>query len=137
MNYLLDTHALIWLIIEKDKLSFKTKQIIENPINTVFVSAISFWEIALKSSIGKLELQNILPEDLPALVVKSGFELLSLSANESSSFNKLNAIHHKDPFDRMLIWQAIQLDLILITKDKTIVLYKSEGLKTTWQLITT
>ncbi|MDB5007687.1 MAG: hypothetical protein JWP45_2080 [Mucilaginibacter sp.] len=132
MNYLLDTHALIWAIKERKKLSPVVIQTLENADNSIFVSAITFWEIALKFSVGKLELRNILPDEFPEASLQMGFELISLSPNESASHYKLISTDHKDPFDRMLIWQAIQRNLIFITKDDRLKRYKIAGLKTLW-----
>src|SRR5258708_6866026 len=126
MNYLLDTHTLIWAITEKRKLSALVRQTIENTDNTILVSAISFWEVTLKFSINKLDIAGFLPEDLPELSIKSGFSLIPLLPTESASYHHLlpNG-RHKDPFDRMLIWQAIQQDLVLISKDENIEQYRS------------
>jgi PIN domain nuclease of toxin-antitoxin system len=133
MNYLLDTHTLLWAITEKRKLSALVRQTIENTDNTILVSAISFWEITLKFSIKKLDISGFLPEDLPELSIKSGFDLIPLLPAESASYHHLPAYgQHKDPFDRMLIWQAIQQDLILISKDENMNPYKSAGLKLLW-----
>lgn len=132
MNYLLDTHTLIWVISEKEKLSPQVSHTFNNPDNTFFVSAISFWEISLKFSTGKLGIQGVIPEDMPMLSVQSGFQLISLSPDESATYHKLKKTTHKDPFDRMLIWQAIQRNLIFITNDKSISDYKEVGLKILW-----
>jgi PIN domain nuclease of toxin-antitoxin system len=132
MNYLLDTHVLIWAIKERKKLSPVVIQILENADNSIFVSAITFWEIALKFSVGKLELRNILPDEFPEVSLQMGFEFISLSPKESASHYKLILTDHKDPFDRMLIWQAIQRNLIFITKDDRLEKYKIAGLKTLW-----
>jgi len=132
MNYLLDTHTLIWAITENEKLSLIVQQTLENNNNTIFISAISFWEVALKFPSGKLEFQGFLPEDLPKLSLESGFQLLPLSPDESSTYHKLALTNHKDPFDRMLIWQAINRDLIFISKDKHVTQYNVVGLKTLW-----
>ena len=133
MNYLLDTHTLIWAFSEKDKLSVRVSHILADPANTFFVSAISFWEIALKFSTGKLNIEGILPEDLPALSIEAGFQLIPVSPDESATFHRLYKVsNHKDLFDRMLILQAIQRRLIFITKDDDLDPYKNAGLKTTW-----
>lgn len=133
MNYLLDTHTLIWAIMEKRRLSALVRQTIENTDNVILVSAISFWEVSLKSSINKIDITGFLPEDLPGLSVTSGFSLIPLLPAESASYHRLPFIgQHKDPFDRMLIWQAIQQDLVLISKDENIQRYVSAGLKLLW-----
>ena len=132
MNYLLDTHTLLWSLTDKEKLSDKAFHTIEDPANAIYVSAITFWEISLKFSIGKLNLDGITPAKLPELSLKTGFQHLSLTPEESSTYNYLKTTNHKDPFDRMLIWQAMQQNLIFISKDERLAQYKSEGLKTLW-----
>jgi len=130
MSFLLDTHYLLWAISDSSRISKNIKNIITNPENRVFVSTISFWEVSLKSGLGKLEISGFSPEDLPSLCTKIGFEIMLLSPEESSTYHELKATHHKDPFDRMLIWQAIRNNLILISSDVNISRYKSEGLNT-------
>lgn len=132
MNYLLDTHALLWALFDDDKLSEAARQAMENPGNLVAVSAVNFWEISLKFSIGKLELEGIQPHEIPDVVLDSGFEMISLQPTETSSYHLLKGEWHRDPFDRMLIWQAIQNDLTLITKDPLVSRYNEVGLKTLW-----
>lgn len=133
MDYLLDTHALIWAITERGKLSAIVQETIENADNTILVSAVTFWEIALKVSIGKLELQGILAEQFPGLSLQMGLKLIPLAVEESSSYHKLAITTHKDLFDRMLIWQAIQRNLIFISKDNNVAQYgPAAGLKSLW-----
>ena len=132
MNYLLDTHTFIWSITDDDKLSDTVKQVIENPHNSIFVSSISYWEISLKFSSGKLTLRGFLPENMPVLSEQLGFKSISLVPEESALYYKLMTTNHKDPFDRMLIWQAIQRNFIFITKDKSISEYRPAGLKILW-----
>lgn len=132
MNYLLDTHTLIWAIKDRKQLSQKVIQTLENPDNSIFVSSITFWEIALKFSVGKLELRNIMPDEFPQASLQIGFQLIPLSPNECASHYKLILTNHKDPFARMLIWQAIERKLIFISKDNRLEQYKAVGLKTLW-----
>ena len=108
MTYLLDTHYLLWTITDTKKLSKVARDIITDPDNRIVISTISFWEISLKSSIGKLEITGFSPEDMPGICLQLGFDIEPLSADDSSTYHKLQPIYHKDPFDRMLIWQAIQ-----------------------------
>lgn len=129
MKFLLDTHYLLWAITDTKKLSGKVKDLITNPDNPVTVSAVSFWEISLKSSLGKLEITGFSPEDLPAACMQTGFDIIPLSAEDSSTYHKLKVTYHKDPFDRMLIWQAIRNDYILLSVDSLIKKYVPEGLK--------
>lgn len=132
MNYLLDTHTLIWSILDPDKLSPKARELIEDPKNLVLVSSVNFWEISLKYGLGKLELEGVLPNEIPDLAEETGFELIPLSPEETASYHNLKGDWHRDPFDRMLIWQAIQRDLILISKDEMMKNYRNDGLKTIW-----
>jgi PIN domain nuclease of toxin-antitoxin system len=132
MSYLLDTHAIIWALLEPKSLSRKARKVIENPSNLIFVSSINFWEISLKFSIGKLALQGINPDDFPNIAVESGFEIISLLPEEAATYHNLKGDWHRDPFDRMLIWQAIKQNLVLITKDEAMKNYKKDGLKTLW-----
>lgn len=128
MKYLLDTHYLLWAVADTRKLSKKIKEIIKNPENQIFISTTSFWEISLKSSLGKLTITGFSPEDLPDACEQMGFNILPLSATDSSTYHQLKATYHKDPFDRMLIWQAICNDFILISADVNVKIYRSEGL---------
>jgi len=133
MNYLLDTHTFLWAIFESQKLSKKAKEVILNPGNSIYVSLITFWEISLKYSLGKLELENITPLELPVISKETGFETLELSEKEVSSFHNLPVRSHKDPFDRLIIWQAIHNDFVLISKDSRFSDYRESGLRVIWQ----
>lgn len=132
MSFLLDSHTLLWAILDHKKLSPKVISILEDTNNEVFVSAVTFWEISLKYSLGKLDLSGVSPEQLPTLSKEAGFEFLPLLPTESSGYHQLNAHWHRDPFDRMLIWQAITNNLTLLSKDKNVSQYKSVGLKVFW-----
>ena len=92
----------------------------------------TFWEISLKAGIGKLTLTDCLPDELPGIADRLGYLPLLLESDEASSFYRLPRAAHKDPFDRMLIWQAIQRKLILISKDSAFDEYRSIGLQTFW-----
>lgn len=129
MSYLLDTHYMLWALMDTKKLSKKVKDIITNPESQIVISTISFWEVSLKASLGKLEIKGFSPEDLPDACLQIGFEIEQLTPEVSSSYHKLNATYHKDPFDRMLIWQAICNDFTLISADGNVKRYVTEGLK--------
>ena len=132
MSYLLDTHTLMWSILERGKLSDKVRETLENVENTALVSCVSFWEISIKFSLGKLALSGLKPEELRDLSIETGFELISLSPQDCTTYHQLNTSFHKDPFDKMLIWQALRSKYILITKDTNIQQYEAVGLKTFW-----
>ncbi|MBN8850453.1 MAG: twitching motility protein PilT [Sphingobacteriales bacterium 50-39] len=129
MNYLLDTHYMLWTLAETQKLSKKIRDVVTDTENRIIISTISFWEVSLKASIGKLKLEGFSPEDLPDACSQMGFDIVSLGTGESSSYHNLLATHHKDPFDRMLIWLALRNDYILISADDHVNKYTSEGLK--------
>lgn len=132
MSFLLDAHTLLWAILDQKKLSSKVTGILENPVNDIFVSSVTFWEISLKYSLAKLDLSGVRPEELPNLCNETGFKFLPLLPLESASYHQISADLHRDPFDRMLIWQAIKNDLTLLSKDKNVARYKSIGLKLIW-----
>ena len=129
MNYLIDTHYMIWAISDTRKLSSNIMDIITNPDHRIVVSAISFWEVSLKRSLGKLEITGLPPDALPVACLEMDFEIENLRAEGTSTYHQLKATYHKDPFDRMLIWQAIRNNYILIIADSNIKKYVSEGLK--------
>lgn len=132
MNYLLDTHVFLWTLFNDELLSKNAVSIISNPENTVLVSVISFWEISLKYNAGKLSLEGVLPDELPAYAEKAGLEIMNVTPAEVSSFYKLPILKHKDPFDRLLVWQCINNNICLISKDSDLVEYKNYGLQIMW-----
>lgn len=132
MSYLLDSHTFLWALLDRKKLSRNVSLILEDATNPVYVSSVSFWEISLKFRLGKLDLSGVAPEELPALAQESGFDFLPLEADDAASYHQLEAEWHRDPFDRMLIRQAIRHSLTLLSKDKTISQYRSVGLKQRW-----
>ncbi len=132
MSYLLDTHSLIWSVLTPAKLSPKVKAILRDAEEEVLVSVVSFWEISLKYALGKLQLEGLSPEDFVGAAIDIGFRIIELDAKTTSTFHQLSAAYHRDPFDRMLIWQAIQSDYTMISKDELVQKYQSEGLKVLW-----
>lgn len=132
MTYLLDTHALIWALTESAELSDKVRGILQDRGNNIVVSTLSFWEMSIKRSIQKLDLNGASPEDFVVAALESNYDILPLSSDVCSSFYKLSANYHKDPFDRMLIWHALHHKCSLITTDRNIRKYTSEGLQVVW-----
>ena len=125
MKFLLDTHTLLWTIFEPDKLSLEAQKIIEDQDNIICVSLISLWEVSIKQNIGRLDI----PEDFFQIVNTGGFEILPLTMNQIKKYRTL-PLHHRDPFDRMLIVQAKQQKLIFITRDSEISKYDVKTVKT-------
>ncbi len=130
MKFLVDTHILLWSLFNPKKIKRKAFHEIQNPENDIYVSTITFWEISLKYSIGKLELEGIVPDELPEFANKMDFEILNFLPEEAASFYRLPRLSHKDPFDRMIIWQAIRNDMIFISKDNKMPEYEKFGLTT-------
>ena len=132
MKLLLDTHALLWAIGKTDELSAKIIKEIKDAKNGVFVSAVSLWEIAVKFSIGKLSVDFQI-EKIPEYCKIMGFELIPLNPVEALNGLKLPLKdNHKDPFDRMLIYQCIASGYVLVSRDARIKAYKENGLKYLW-----
>lgn len=129
MNLLLDTHILIWSLFESKKIGHKQRAALLDSDNEIFVSVVSLWEISLKYAVKKLQLKNITPDKLPSAIEKSGFNQLPLSAEEAASFYQLPKMGHKDPFDRLLIWQAIHNNMMFMSHDADIQTYQKIGLK--------
>lgn len=128
MNILLDTHAVIWFITEDPKLPLASKKIIEDPKNTCFVSVATYWEMSIKHSLDRLNLQNPL-ERIFEIIEESGFELLPITSSHILTVSKL-VFHHRDPFDRMIIGQAINEGMKIMSKDAQFENYSSEVI---WQ----
>jgi PIN domain nuclease of toxin-antitoxin system len=132
MNCLLDTHALLWSLFTPSRLGKTATASIRNPEVTVSVSVVSFWEISLKYATGKLELSGVVPDDFPDLVRQSGFDILPVAETDAATFHHLPRMEHKDPFDRLIIWQAICHKLHLISDDRAFAGCRKLGLKVLW-----
>lgn len=133
MAWLLDTHALLWALFEPSQLGRKTRAILKDPTNEVLVSPLSYWEISLKSGIGKLALPDTDPAEIPAAARQMGLAEEPLAADILSSFHRLPyAPDHRDPFDRLLIWQAICRKHTLLSRDRVLPFFKAHGLKADW-----
>ena len=133
MIYLLDTHALIWATLKTNNLSKKSKEIISGKKNEICVSTVSFWEISLKTRIKKFSFEKINIKDFPKRARDMDFNIIDMQENETITFHELPLKNnHKDPFDRMLIWQAITKGMTMISKDELFDQYKENGLKLIW-----
>jgi len=114
-KYLLDTHALLWFARKSSQLSEKGYSIISDIKNNIFVSDISIWEIATKMKIGKLDFE-LTVEELCKYITNLQFEWLSIDKTHIIGTLPL-PLHHRDPFDRMLIAQAKTEKMTIITRD--------------------
>ena len=129
MRYLLDTHTIIWYLFGDSNLSKNAKKIIES--SDCYFSYASFWEIAIKQSKKKLELPHTLFE-IDEMCRLSGFKRLAVTIADLNKVQNLpfrTEVKHNDPFDRILISQAIENDMTMVTCDENISLY---DVKTIW-----
>ena len=133
MMYLLDTHTFIWAVLETNNLSKNALSLVTNAGNKIYVSAVSFWEISLKTSLKKFSFENVDIKDFPKYARDMDFNIMNIQENETITFHELPLKEkHKDPFDRMLIWQAITKNMTLISKDGLFQQYTKDGLKLAW-----
>ena len=123
MNLLLDTHTFLWFVWDDPKLSAIAKQLIIDPKNHKLVSIASCWEVAIKVSAGKLQLGEAASTFLPREIAKNSFDLLPISLNHATAVESL-PMHHRDPFDRLLIAQAILEKLPIVSDDPVFDLYQ-------------
>jgi PIN domain nuclease of toxin-antitoxin system len=115
---LLDSHAFVWWLHRDAGLSSAAKRAIADPGNDVLVSAASIWELAIKRAAGKLRLDR----EMSADVESAGFSGIPITLADAEAAAALPR-HHSDPFDRMLVAQAIRLDAVLITRDRAFKAY--------------
>lgn len=133
MEYLIDTHVFIWALMDTKKIPKKTFEILEDGNNTVYISSVSFWEIAIKVQSKKLELHGINVLQLPHIAKQLNFTILDPQTYDYVSISQIPLKeNHHDPFDRMLIQQAIRNDLVLISKDEKFQQYEENGLQLMW-----
>ena len=109
---LVDTHAVLWWLTDDPALSAAARDAIADPSNEPLVSTASVWEIAIKRSLGKLSA----PDDLPDRISESGFDWLAVAPQHAWQVGGLPG-HHRDPFDRLLIAQALVERLPIVTAD--------------------
>lgn len=129
MRLLLDTHAFLWWVFADSELSRRARTAIEDEVeNQVFVSAASAWEIATKYRIGKLPDAAVVAGNLARTVAEEGFNELPVSVRHAERAGSLVG-HHQDPFDRMLIAQAILDDFALVSNERAFDVY---GVKRLW-----
>jgi PIN domain nuclease of toxin-antitoxin system len=127
MKYLVDTHILLWSFIEPARLSENVQKILLNETNDIYYSPINLWEISIKYGLGKLKLDGLTPEEFFDELTSSYYKCKHVEEiNIVSGYNL--PLHHKDPFDRLLIWDAIKSGTVFISADEAVSLYRDEGL---------
>ena len=127
MRYLLDTRMFLRTISGSENIPESTKSIICDADNEVYVSSVSLWEISIKTRLNKLDLGSVGVDDLVGLSEEMSFQLVSLSPEEASQAS------HFDPFDRMLIWQALDRKMTMVGKDAAFSKFVPHGLKLLWK----
>ena len=116
MRALLDTHALLWWIADSGRLSDTAHRVISNETNDICVSAASAWEISTKFRLGRLPGSEVVASDFARCVASQGFEELPIGFADAERAGRLPG-PHRDPFDRMLIAQALARDLAIVSID--------------------
>ena len=119
VRVLLDTHAFLWWIADSARLSRSARRAIEDDANTIFVSAASAWEIATKHRIGKLPQAEAVALDVTGNIAGQGFEALAITVDDAERAGRLPGLH-RDPFDRVLIAQALARDLAVVSVDQAL-----------------
>jgi len=122
MRVLLDTCTFLWIAIDAPELSERARDVYRSPENDVFLSSVSTWEIAVKHGLGRLPLPESAESYVPALRHRHGIAPLALSEEATLYLGRLPALH-RDPFDRMLVCQAIVEGMVLLTPDESITRY--------------
>ncbi len=129
MTYLLDTQVIIWALENDPQLPESIQETIDNPGHDIFITAVSLWEIAIKRSIGKLEL-NCPLDDVQSQITDKGVNTLPIIVKHLMAVEKLGFVgKHRDPFDRLIISQAIVEDMTLISSDPQ---FKHYDVKLLW-----
>jgi PIN domain nuclease of toxin-antitoxin system len=125
-RFLLDTHVFLWLIQGDPQLSVQVRAIIADDTNQLNFSVVSIWEIAIKLNIGKLKIEHSI-EDIYQLLAQLKIEILPIDQLDLDRYLTL-PLHHRDPFDRLIISQAIDRELILLSADGSFEPYPVERL---------
>ena len=128
MRLLLDTHAFLWWVIDDERLSQAARQAIADEENDVLISAASAWEITTKHRIGKLPAAEVLADDMVGKIALEGFGELSVSVDDAARAGALPG-PLRDPFDRMLIAQALSRNQIVVSNESLFDLY---GVRRLW-----
>jgi PIN domain nuclease of toxin-antitoxin system len=122
VRLLADTHAVLWALGNPRELSAAARAALRAADNDLFVSAASVWELAIKHERGKLRLPDAPARWLPRALDRSGFQTLAIDARHALAAGALPP-HHRDPFDRMLVAQALTEGLVVVTRDRRLAAY--------------
>ncbi len=131
MRLLWDTHTFLWFVAGSSELSQKARQTIETPASQHFLSIASLWEISIKTALGKLHIQGNY-ESVINDVTGNGIQILPINFAHTVQQNQL-PLHHRDPFDRIIVSQALVEGMHLISKDEVFDEYlKTQSIKRIW-----
>lgn len=122
MRILLDTHAFLWWVTDDEQLSRRARRLLGDGKNEVFFSAASAWEISIKSSLGRVALPDDAERYVPKQLEQNAFEALPVRLQHALRVGALPDIH-RDPFDRLLVAQALIEDLTLLSRDRHLASY--------------
>ncbi len=128
MKLLLDTHAFLWWVGASQELSRKARSAVGSARNECFVSVASAWELAIKVSLGKLRIEGALDRFVPEQLAVNGFQALTIDLRHTARVASL-PFHHRDPFDRLLVAQALEDELSVVSADPVFAKY---GVKRIW-----
>ncbi len=123
MSYLLDTHVYIWLVMAPEKISDGLHSLLEQTASSIYVSAAVPWEIAIKQQVGKIEV----PDNIMNYVDVAGLDFLDITPKHALTVSRLPMIH-RDPFDRIMLAQAIAEDCTFVTVDAQCLSYQVKDL---------
>ena len=125
MNYLIDTHILLWAIFQKEKINKEVIDILENPSNIIWVSQISIFEIVIKIKLGKIPDFPLHVENLINIIKEMGFNIFPIKNEHFSEFQRFPFDeNHRDPFDRLIIAATSFEKFTLISNDSKFIFYK-------------
>jgi PIN domain nuclease of toxin-antitoxin system len=125
VRVLLDTHALLWFLEDNPRLSDAAKRMLEDATTDAYISVASLWEIAIKIGLHKLQIGEPFDQLFPEQLKRNNFELLGVTVEHLTRLTTL-PLHHRDPFDRMLIAQALEDQLVLVGADAAFDAYALE-----------
>lgn len=128
MNLLLDTHAFLWYALDDAKLSAKAELLIDDPANDKFISPASYWELAIKISVGKYTLTQPYEIFLKDAIDSNGFIILPVERRHTARLTNM-PFHHRDPFDRLMIAQALAEQMPIVSNEA---IFDSYGVQRLW-----
>jgi PIN domain nuclease of toxin-antitoxin system len=117
MRFLLDTHAFLWFVLNDSQLSPKALQLIVEPAHNILISPASYWELAIKVSLGKYQIPGSFQVWMEQQIAANAFQILPITIAHTATVTTL-PFHHRDPFDRLLIAQALTEKIVIVSADR-------------------